>query len=323
MKIYITSESAITALNGDISKWETNPLEKENVLSCIEPNYAEFLDPRATRRMSRMMKMGMTAALMCLQKSNVNIPDAIITATGLGCLADTDAFLSKLSHGEGQVLNPTPFIQSTHNTVSGAIALHLQCHNYNNTFTQRGFSFESALTEASLLLNEYPNQNILVGALDETIHRVNQIIQQLRDLKTSNHKMVPVGEGFSFFLLSGIPVADALTLSCFKTFYNTPAEQLHAAYSEIVSQEAIPDLILLGTNGNEKNDRQYDWISSLKIPVLNYKKYCGEYPTAPAFAHWMACNILRKGHSGMNNPKKILIYNHSEGRNHSFTFIEK
>ena len=66
-------------------------------LRCIEPPYREFIDPMASRRMSRIVKMGVCAAKMCLQDSGIEMPDAIITGTGLGCIEDTERFTPRPS----------------------------------------------------------------------------------------------------------------------------------------------------------------------------------------------------------------------------------
>ena len=104
--------------------------------------------------MSRIVKMGVFAALSCLRNAEVEIPDAIIAGTGLGCLEDTEKFLGSMYTSEEKLLNPTPFIQSTHNTVAGAIALAIKCHGYNATYTHRGFSFESALIDALMQIHD-------------------------------------------------------------------------------------------------------------------------------------------------------------------------
>ncbi|NJK84751.1 MAG: beta-ketoacyl synthase chain length factor [Bacteroidales bacterium] len=108
----------------------------------------------ASRRMSRIVKMGICSALKCLKESGVEVPDAIITGTGFGCIEDTEKFLGSIIQNEEKMLNPTPFIQSTHNTVGAAIALKIKCNNYNNTYVHRGFSFEHALLDGLMLLNE-------------------------------------------------------------------------------------------------------------------------------------------------------------------------
>ncbi|PIX33052.1 MAG: 3-oxoacyl-ACP synthase, partial [Bacteroidetes bacterium CG_4_8_14_3_um_filter_31_14] len=74
---------------------------------CIEPIYKEIINPLLLRRMSRAMKMGIASALLCLKDAKIETPDAIITATGLGCVDDSDKFLTSLIENEEKMLNPT------------------------------------------------------------------------------------------------------------------------------------------------------------------------------------------------------------------------
>ena len=53
-------------------------------LLAVAPDYKDYLQPNQLRRMCRHLKMGVTAAGMCLHDAGVEIPDAIITGTGLG-----------------------------------------------------------------------------------------------------------------------------------------------------------------------------------------------------------------------------------------------
>ena len=60
--------------------------------SAQEPDYKQMItNANLRRRMSRMIKMGVACGLECLKDISPEKVDAIITATGLGCLADTDA----------------------------------------------------------------------------------------------------------------------------------------------------------------------------------------------------------------------------------------
>ena len=86
--------------------------------SAQEPDYKEMItNANLRRRMSRMIKMGVACGLECLKDIPSEKVDAIITATGLGCLADTEKFMNALMDNREQMLNPTAFIQSTFNTV--------------------------------------------------------------------------------------------------------------------------------------------------------------------------------------------------------------
>src|SRR5664279_1036825 len=170
MEAYIDGRSAISPQNtfsGENSFENVREYENAHFMKCIEPQYNAFIDPMASRRMSRIMKMGMASALKCLDEAGIRIPDAVITGTGLGCIEDTEKFLGALLTNEEKLLNPTPFIQSTHNTIAASIAILLKCYGYNNTFSHRGFSFESALLDGLMLLDEGSVSNVLVGGVDE------------------------------------------------------------------------------------------------------------------------------------------------------------
>src|SRR3954470_22554556 len=96
-------------------------------LRCIEPSYKEFLNPTLARRMARIIKMSIAASSVCFKDAGVEMPDAIMTGTALGCLEDTEKFLLAIIENDEQFLTPTSFIQSTHNTVGAQIALQLKC----------------------------------------------------------------------------------------------------------------------------------------------------------------------------------------------------
>lgn len=147
-----------------------------NQFKCPDPGYKDFIPGDMIRRMGRIIKMGVTASKLCLRDAATGrnadsvqeiIPDAIITGTGLGCMEDTEKFLTSMIRNNEEFLTPTSFIQSTHNTVAGQIALLLKCHGYNFTYVHRGISFESALTDAMIQLQLGEFSNALVGGSDE------------------------------------------------------------------------------------------------------------------------------------------------------------
>jgi 3-oxoacyl-(acyl-carrier-protein) synthase len=141
--VYTGNRKYISAKNFCHPPFLTEPVEYAGSrLACTEPEYKEIIDVKLIRRMSRIIRMGVVAAMECLQEAGVKQPDAIITGTAYGCLEDTGLFLTKMVEYNEELLTPTAFIQSTHNTIGAQIGLMLQCNNYNNTFVHRGFSFE-------------------------------------------------------------------------------------------------------------------------------------------------------------------------------------
>lgn len=177
-------------------KYYINCLKQSDAL---EYDIKELIpDMNMRRRMSRVMKMGTTTALEAMLEFDVyGQVDAIVTATGLGCIADSEKFLLNLLTSNEQMLNPTPFIQSTFNTIGAQIALIKSLHCYNNTFTHRYSSFESALLDATLCLSGGRAKAVLVGVFDESTPTVEIVLQRLNVLK---HKRL--GEGALFFVLT-------------------------------------------------------------------------------------------------------------------------
>lgn len=280
-----------------------------NKLSCIEPDYTQFVDVRQLRRMSRVIKMGVAAGTIALREAGIVAPDAIITGTGFGCLDDTGIFLSRMIENSENALNPTPFIQSTHNTIGSQIALLLQCQGYNQTYTQRGFSFEHSLIDAILELKDNPNQNILAGGIDEITSNSHSIQKRFGIFRNSSSSLDLLkgadggtlnGEGAVYLALSGEKNDnDNICIDAVSTFYNS--SNLEADVNAFIEGTQLSyddvDLILMGKSGVKKWDKHLGLISSRLFPKAStgvFKHLCGEYPTASAFATWLAARLLRE-----------------------------
>jgi len=344
MEAFINGISAISPQNSfEEERLLDNPVEYTGVrqLRCIEPQYSAYFDPMAARRMSRIIKMGVCSAMKCLQDAEIKNPDAIITGTGMGCVEDTGKFLVSIIENDEKLLNPTPFIQSTHNTVGASIALILKCHNYNNTYGHRGFSFESALIDSMMLLQEGQANNILVGGIDELTPDLFTITDRLGlwkkepvdslRLKDYNSRGSLAGEGSAFFALSNRKnIKTIARLSSVMTFFNpaSPSEN-----ETKIANTGKPDLVILGINGDSSGDEVY---ASLRkgifrnIPAAYYKHLCGEYDTSSAFALAMAAGIIREqrvpdimklDNVPAGEIHNILIYNHLRNINHSAIMV--
>lgn len=320
-----------------------------NRLACIEPDYKDFIDPKQIRRMSRIIRMGVAAAMECLQEASVKVPDAIVTGTAYGCLEDTNSFLSKMVEFKEELLTPTSFIQSTHNTIGAQIGLLLQCNNYNNAFVHRGFSFESALLDGMMLLKENDATNVLVGAIDEITNTSHTILNRLGlykqgpvcnlDIYKTKSKGTIAGEGAAFFLLATEPSAnDYAKLDGLHTFYKPEGIlEIEKQISSFLERQAVNindiDLIITGKNGDASSDEIYDELSRTVFStkdIVNYKYLCGEYPTAASFAMWLAATTIKAGKlppalgstiSPEKNINRILIYNHHQGIHHSLSLL--
>jgi len=324
--MYIRSASAVSPQASFNQMLSAPAVYTDDKLHCIEPDYSKYIDSKLIRRMSRIIKMGVAAALEALKDAEISMPDAIVTGTAYGCLADTDAFLSRMVEFNEELLSPTSFIQSTHNTVGAQIALMLQCHHYNNTYVHRGSSFEAAVLDAQSLIEEGEAENILVGAVDEIIENSHTIISRLgiykkcesNKLLNSGTDGTMAGEGASFFVFSKNKDHNSIAkLEDVKTYYKT-SRKVENIIQNFLMENNVPvenlDLIILGNNGDAKTDEHFNTVAQHLFGgkrLVGYKNYCGEYPTSAAFALWMATMMIEHGKKINNatSPKKILIYN--------------
>ena len=116
---------------------------------------ATIPDAGMRRRMSRLLRKAVATAVECCGGTErLKNLDAIITATGWGFLEDSGSFLRNIISTGGQMLNPTPFIQSTFNTAGGYLARLGLNHCYNITYVNRSHSFEDALLDAAIQITD-------------------------------------------------------------------------------------------------------------------------------------------------------------------------
>jgi len=351
MKAYFRSASCISPQNTfNNNGFLTDIVESIGTrLKAIEPDYKAYIDPKQIRRMSHVIKMGVAAASECLKQANVDMPGAVISGSAFGCVQDTVTFLTRIIEQHEELLPPTAFIQSTHNTVSAQIALMLQCHNYNSTFVHKGISFESALIDALMFLNEQEADDILVGGIDEMVDTNFKILTRLGMYKRqpiSNLSLFDersrgsiAGEGAAFFVLTDKLKDGVLAeLTGVKILYqpNVIADGVTAFLASNSLTIDDIDLVLTGRNGDMRNDEIYAGLNESLFKnssLANYKHLCGEYSTSSSFALWLAVNFISRGevpeiviekkNTDNIKPKKVLIYNHYHGKYHSLMLVSK
>jgi 3-oxoacyl-[acyl-carrier-protein] synthase II len=338
MKIYIRSTGNISPQHSldKTSFFLSRVKTTQNYFKSLEPDYDNFVDSKMIRRMSRVVKMGVAAAITCLRQAKIDCPGSILTATAYGCLEDSDAFLRKMIEFDEKMLSPTAFIQSTHNTVGAQIALLLKCHHFNNTIVHSSFSFENALTEASLLLKESLGP-VLVGAVDEITEDRHTILSRFGLYrKSAKNEGNIAGEGAAFFLLDsdGGDNPQAI-LRDVQTLYRPEGpEAIQDAIRGILQANGLQidqiDLVLTAHRNRKKLDEADDEL--LKTIFQNnhcypYKSLCGDYPTATGFALWFAALLLKEQKppqwmEGYRFPlKNVLIHHHTGNDHHSFILI--
>ena len=145
-------------------------------------NYVSLAE---ARRMTPQMRRIVAAARQVMQESGITKPDAIICATQWGCMLQSMRFLKDMMDSNEQQLKPTPFIQSTHNTISSLIAILTDNHGYNATYSQGKDSLSCALKDIETQMSLEKISNALVLEFDEQVDVWDKVLNLIGD-RTQN-----------------------------------------------------------------------------------------------------------------------------------------
>lgn len=348
-KCYINGVGCVSAQKtfggGFLDEVEINT--SDNVLSAVNPDYKAFISPGAIRRMAKGVKMGIAASQFALEDAGVQMPDAIITGTGMGCLQDSEKFLKAIIDNKEQYLTPTSFIQSTHNTVGGQIALNMQCKGYNFTYVNGVVSLESALQDAKMQIETGEAVTILTGGVDETSGHTLSLYELIEVIKNRNDapfdvlqpksKGVVMSEGAGFFVLENKKTDNTYAIFEDIQLQNTLSEnEVKVFITDFLNSNKLTirdlDAIVLGNNGDIEFDHYFQKAATLfeETPQMYYKHLSGEFNTASTFGIWAALNVLKQQQiphilqmNGLTKQqyKTVLLYNQYRGRDHSLTLL--
>ena len=349
--VYINSAACISfqdTLNENFLD-SLKPEKAVQVFKAIEPNYKEYIPPAMSRRMSKTVKMSSVVSTKALQEAGIEKPDAIIVGTGMGCSQDSEKFLKNVLENNEEFLTPTFFIQSTHNTVAGQIALGLQCHGYNFTYVNCSSSLEFSMLDAKLQILDGEAENVLVGSTDEQTDRTMELFKLNNTIKKEENLPVDFlnsttegviwGEGSSFFVLGKEKTEKSYAqLTDIQIINKVELEKTQTFVEEFLAKNNITnqdiDAVILGFSGDSESDVYFKNASEL-FPdscLLYYKHLSGEFNTASGFSTFMACHILRNqeipevmkiNSVDKKDIKNILLYNHLGGNDHSLVLLEK
>ena len=327
--IYVLSAKQISMQQPLCEDWMTQPVEYQTPFNrSIDPSFKDYISPIEARRMGKILKRAIATSKEAIKASGLDSVDAIITGTGYGCIENTEFFLDALSKDGEQMLSPTYFMQSTHNTISSLVAIQTKNHGYNVTYAHKGISFDSALQDAVLQMRLGKINSALIGGHDELTETFYRILKK-GGMMGQDDEMC--GEAAVSVVL-GTKNDDYLCkLVNFKMLHKPTLEKLKA-----VAKDFQADYILTGISGNHKSDEAYfaetkELFSDAKL--LKYKHIFGESFTSSGIGVYVAAQCLKAGkipaHLFENpseisdkKPSKILIFNHSDGNNYSLTLLE-
>jgi 3-oxoacyl-(acyl-carrier-protein) synthase len=297
--------------------------------------------------MCRLLKRVIVTARAALKSAGVEMPDAIISGTGLGCIDNTEKFLHSILKNGEQYLQPTYFMQSTHNIISSLIAIDLKCHGYNNTYVHRGVSFEHALLDALLQFRQQRIRTALTGGYDEMTDYYYLFLGRLGQWDfTCTPAVSPKQKCFAGETAVSMLLGDACNrhslceINGVELLFRPSAADMRRALDTLLAQAGCSltdvDAVMTGVNNNPQNDPVYQTAATGLFagrPLAQYKHLFGQSWTAPALGIYAAAVCLRNSRipahlmtgreEGLDRVRRILFYNHYNHTSHSLTLLSR
>jgi 3-oxoacyl-(acyl-carrier-protein) synthase len=341
--IYILSAKQISIQQPLSEEWMDQPLEYDVPFTrSIDPSFKDYISPIEARRMGKILKRALATSKEALKEAGLDTVDAIITGTGYGCIENTEFFLDALSTEGEQMLKPTYFMQSTHNTISSLVAIQTKNHGYNVTYAHKSISFDSALQDAWWQFKLGKISTALVGGHDEMTETFYHI---LKKGGVMGHDDEMCGESaVSIVLGSALRQAQGpqplCKLSGFQMLHQPTLDTMQDSFASMLQNAskslADVDYLLTGISGDYGNDEAY--LTEAKLffgdtPLLKYKHLFGESFTSSGIGLYVAAQCLKAGRvpaalfvdpkeASDKNPKCIVLYNRTDGKNVSLTLLE-
>ncbi|MBR6432167.1 MAG: beta-ketoacyl synthase chain length factor [Muribaculaceae bacterium] len=336
-KIYIQAAEQVSIQQPLSQQWMSEPILTDQLLATATvPNYRDFIDPREARRMGGLIKRALVTTLKVLRDTGIEHPDAFITGTSIGSLDYTERFLDALDESE-EALSPTYFMQSPHNTVGSALAIHTRSHGYNTTYSHGACSFDWAVMDAWMQMQLGKIRTALVGGYEEMTQDYFELLQKTGYVGQPG--MAPCAEmSMSMMLntqcsdnclcqLAGVAMGN---LAYRERMRQQLAQMLNAAHLTAADVSAV----MTGKNGNPDNDACYDGIVDdllPGVPLLRYKHLFGENYTASAMGVYAAAHCLAQGmvpdclqeQPRLFKPCAILLVNQMDQQEYSLMLLTK
>lgn len=287
-RCFVNSLAQVSCQKPLSDEWFDSPcLYTEKYVRAQEHDTKGLIVPSEARRMSKILKRTVSTAITALNNSEVKQPDAIITGTGMGCMENSEKFLIDLSRFGENCLKPTLFMQSTHNTISSLIAIILKCHGYNNTYSHKGISFESALFDAWIQIKSGLIRNALIGSHDEVTPFMDLVLE-----RTHPEYSFVSEASVSAILTNNVSSNNVCEVVEVKLFHKPNLKEL-ATTLDFQSDKVL----MLGVNGNNLNDQPYEELLeklSYTPYTIQYKNIFGDNFSASAFGFYVGAKIIEE-----------------------------
>ncbi|MCF8095815.1 MAG: beta-ketoacyl-[acyl-carrier-protein] synthase family protein [Desulfobacteraceae bacterium] len=275
------------------------------------------LPPRAVRRLKRLPRLALCLASDALKSAEIDsAPSAVFFSTGWGALTETNDFLTRLFENQERFSSPMDFVGSVHNAPAGEIAMMFGATGPNITMTGGDYSFEQALISASVLGDSTGNPFLVIGA-DECHQRLSPLF----DLSVSETGIHVDGGG-------GLCLKKSETGLLVTPVFYSPADTKGNTIKSLIKRLGGPDAVksrfgalFAGIPAHcrrtgEKQVEMFQNITGCSAPIIDYRKYTGEFASASAAAVSLAAACVQQNRippqpgqkqSGSLDPGGVLV----------------
>ncbi len=260
--------------------------------------FATNLSPRLIRRLKRLPQMTLSLAERAHADSGLDLPKpaAVFMGTGWGALSETHDFLTRLNESEEQFPSPTDFVGSVHNGPASQVAIMFGATGANITASGGDYSFEQALLAAELMYEDSANPALVLGA-DEG----HAAFSPLLDPSIMPGSSLADG-GAALCLTRDLKGAKCgITIPFYQS---SEADDVIAALLDSLGGPSRRTdrwaLVLVGIPAGMYRQGQqqlarFAALARLTVPVVEYRKYIGEFASASAVATAVAASFLETG----------------------------
>ncbi len=258
---------------------------------------AQALPPRLIRRLKRLPQMALSLAADAFgEGSPEQSLGSVFVGTGWGALSETYDFLSRLADSGEQFPSPTDFVGSVHNAPAGQLAIRYGATGANITAAGGDYSFEQSLLAAELLIEDAEPPALVVGA-DEA----HTIFSPLLDPSVDGQSPLADGGGALLVSRSAAGASSRIRLAYYGSGADDGAiDELIGSLDCLRNRQRSCVLVLAGIPAamrrqGERQLKQFLAASALSVPVVDCRRYTGEFATAAAVSVVLGVRLLEDG----------------------------
>jgi len=256
------------------------------------------LSIREVRRLKRLPRLALALATEASESARPSqAPSSIFFGTSWGPLSETYHFLTKLYESNEQFASPTEFVGSVHNAPAGQVAMMLNATGPNITTTGGDYSFEQALLAASLAVCDSDDIALVMGA-DEH----HQVLSPLFDNSVRISSNPSDGGGALIIRKTEKASGLRIALIFFKNNSNNPSivqsllhtlgesDEIRSKYGAVFAGMPAGERAIC-----EKQVREIISVADFNGPVIDFRKFTGEFGSATAAAAALAVRLVQSG----------------------------